>query len=115
MSRIRIAGFALLLVIVAIGPLSGYLFSVHDANARQRDEARDVARNCLTGQRAYDALKTTVETAYKPGSLTVKPATLPLATQELLVELRPLLTASAGNGVEREQQILKKLGPRPHC
>ncbi|HEX4489669.1 MAG TPA: hypothetical protein VH914_00540 [Acidimicrobiia bacterium] len=80
-----------------------------------RAEQHDVARNCVTGQRSYDALKATVKTAYKPGSLSVNAATLPPETQRLLAALRPLLTASAGSGGTREAEILKQLGPRPTC
>lgn len=78
-------------------------------------DQRDIARNCKSGQRAWDTLSGVVHTAYESRSLQVDPATLPPETRKLLVALAPLLEAGAANGHATEARVLDRLGPRPSC
>lgn len=78
----------------------------------------DIARNCLTGQRSWDALSRVIIAAYNPGSdgtLNVDPNTLPPRTRQLLLDLAPLLKPSKNGHNPGEDHALEALGPRPAC
>lgn len=81
-------------------------------------DQRDIARNCRTGQRSWDALSRVINAAYDPsaGGLQVDPKTLPPRTRQLLADLAPLLKPpKPGAKNPGRDHALSALGPRPAC
>lgn len=83
-------------------------------------DQRDIARNCRTGQRSWDALSRVINAAYDPsagGSVSdIDPKTLPPRTRQLLADLAPLLKPpKPGAKNSGKDHALAALGPRPAC
>lgn len=109
--------FGAVVIAVVLGVGTGVGVAVVQSRRIVATEQRDIARNCATGQRSWDVLSKVIHAAYEsPQIPNIDPKTLPPRTQQLLLDLAPLLTdTSNGKPSASEQRVLAQLGDRPQC
>lgn len=105
-------------LVLAIGMTVAVSLAVRSDRRGRQTTQQDIARNCVTGQRSWDALSGVIHTAYESqGFGDVDVAKLPPRTRQLLLDLAPLLKEPPRDrdGLTTKERLLKQIGPRPQC
>lgn len=108
------AAYLILTIGFAVSLTLSGLSDRRSASRARAQDRRDIARNCIGGQRSWDTLSAVIEEAYSSPAPSVDPKTLPPRTRALLADLQPLFKEQPGVTTTKER-VLARLGARPVC